>query len=170
MKSRDRKYEPSSEAVAALNELSQDPRNIVFVVSPASKALLHSWYHEKAPKLGLAAENGFFWRFDSRNKNESEWNQLIQVDDFMWIKQVRLIMKQYKDKTDGSYIEEKESTIIWNHKNAEYEFGKLQAKELKTYLKNVFEHLPIETYETKNTVQVVPQELKNDKLVRTLLE
>ena len=79
-------------------------------------------------------------------------------------------MKMYKDKTDGSYIEEKESTIIWNHNNAEYEFGKLQAKELKTYLKNVFEHLPIETYETKNTVQVVPQELKNDKLVRTLLE
>ncbi len=39
-----------------------------------------------------------------------------------------------------------------------------------TYLKNVFEHLPIEVYETKNSVYVVPKEMKNDKLPRTLLE
>lgn len=32
-------------------------------------------------------------------------------------------MKRYVDKTEGSYIEEKESTIIWNYKNTEIEFG-----------------------------------------------
>jgi len=26
---------------------------------------MHNWYAEKAPKLGLAAENGFFWRWNS---------------------------------------------------------------------------------------------------------
>ena len=61
----------------------------------------------------------------------------------MWIKQVRLIMELYKEKTDGSYIEEKESNIIWNFRETYYQFGKLQAKELSSYIKNVFKNLPI---------------------------
>ena len=65
-------------------------------------------------------------------------------------------MKQYKDKTDGSYIHEKESSIIWNYENTDFEFGNLQAKELKNYIRNVFEHLPIEVIYDKRTVQVIP--------------
>ena len=74
MKTNHGKYEPTAEAIAALNIISDDPNNIVFMVSTESKSLMHKWYHEKAPSLGLAAENGFFWRFSSRNKNETEWN------------------------------------------------------------------------------------------------
>ena len=54
----------------------------------------------------------------------------MEVEDFEWIHQVRLLMIAYKEKTDGSYIEEKESSIIWNYKNTDLEFGQMQAKEL----------------------------------------
>lgn len=91
---------------------------------------MHQWYHEKAPYLGIAAENGFFWRWQSKGKQENEWNELLEVEDFEWINQVRLLMIAYKEKTDGSYIEEKESSIIWNYKNTDLEFGQMQAKEL----------------------------------------
>lgn len=75
MKFRDgRNHEPTNEIVSVLNQLSMDPQNIIFLVSPESKTILHQQYYEKATKLGLAAENGFFWRFSSRNKNETEWN------------------------------------------------------------------------------------------------
>jgi hypothetical protein len=33
-----------------------------------------------------------------------------------------------------------------------------------TYLKNVFENLPIEIHETKSSVYVVPKEMKKDTL------
>jgi len=39
-------------------------------------------------------------------------------------------MNGYKNKTGGSYIEEKESSISWNYKNTDMELGKLMAKEL----------------------------------------
>lgn len=58
-------HEPTPEAIQALNQISDDKQNIVFVVSTESKSLMHSWYHQKAPRLGLAAENGFFWRWIS---------------------------------------------------------------------------------------------------------
>ena len=57
------------------------PENIVFVVSSESKALMHSWYHTKAPNLGLAAENGQFWRWTSKNANAEAWNTLIDVQN-----------------------------------------------------------------------------------------
>lgn len=85
---------------------------------------MHKWYSTKAPKLGLAAENGFFWRWCStQHKKEDEWNKLIEVDDFGWINQVRLLMCAYKNKTEGSFIEEKESSIIWNYRDTDFEFG-----------------------------------------------
>jgi hypothetical protein len=42
---------------------------------------MHQWYHEKCPALGLAAENGFFWRWTSKNMGEDEWINLVEVED-----------------------------------------------------------------------------------------
>jgi len=110
------KREPNNEGISALNELSQDPKNLVIIVSIESKKALHEQYAKRAPKVALAAENGFFWRWNSENKTDEDWNKLIEIQDFMWIKQVRLIMEMYKEKTDGSFIIEKETNIIWNYK------------------------------------------------------
>ena len=38
---------------------------------------MHKWYGSRAPKVGLASENGFFWRMDSEGKNEHEWIKLL---------------------------------------------------------------------------------------------
>jgi len=79
------KEEPSPEAISVLDTLSKDPNTIVFVVSPGSKTLLHRWYH-KTENLGLAAENGFFWKWNSKEMPaEADWNTLIEVEDFQWI-------------------------------------------------------------------------------------
>lgn len=123
MKTKNGISEPTQEALEALDAISENPENIVFVVSSESKSLMHQWYNLRTPHLGLAAENGFFWRWTSKDKTASDWSTLIEVADFEWINQVRLIMNRYVDKTEGSYIEEKESTIIWNFKNTDLEYG-----------------------------------------------
>lgn len=46
----------------------------------------------------------------------------------------------------------------------------MQARELISYLRNVFEHLPIEIIESKTYIQVVLREMKKDKFIKTLLE
>jgi trehalose-6-phosphatase len=64
-----------------LNDITKDERNTVFVLSSQTKDLMHKWYASTCPNLGLAAENGFFWRFDSQNKNEHQWIKLLKVID-----------------------------------------------------------------------------------------
>lgn len=62
--------EPYQHVLHTLNDLSKDERNTVFILSSQTKDLLHKWYAQSCPQLGLAAENGFFWRLDSIDKNE----------------------------------------------------------------------------------------------------
>ena len=72
---------PKQEVIETLNKLASNPNNIVFVVSSESKSNMHTWYHKLAPKVGLAAENGFFWRWNSENKTVNDWNKLIEIED-----------------------------------------------------------------------------------------
>ena len=39
-------------------------------------------------------------------------------------------MQSYANNIDGSIVEERESTVVWNYKNAEEEQGNMAVKEL----------------------------------------
>jgi trehalose 6-phosphate synthase/phosphatase len=75
--------------------------------------------------LGIAAENGFFYRWpDGKEESQNKWQNLIKdAGECLWVESVRDVMKGYTAKTDGSFIEDRESMIIWNFKDSDPEFG-----------------------------------------------
>ncbi len=81
-----------------------------------TKDVVQSWF-EECPKLGLSAEHGFFYR--ASPKSQGEWKNLLKQTDFSWIENVRDMMRQYSEKTDGAFIEQKESMIVWNYKDTD---------------------------------------------------
>ena len=44
-----------------------------------------------------------------------------------WLRILKQIMQQYVENIDGSFIEERQTTIVWNYKNAEEEHGAMFA-------------------------------------------
>jgi trehalose 6-phosphate synthase/phosphatase len=86
---------------------------------------LQSWFHKSCPKLGLAAENGYFYRWpDGKEGHEDKWDFLLKdAGDSLWIESIRDIMNAYTAKTDGSFIEDRESMILWNITQCDPEFG-----------------------------------------------
>lgn len=78
------KHEPTAEAIEVLNQLSNEPKNIVFVVSDESKKQMYNWFHKDAPRLGLAAEGGFFYRWTAAGGGENEWGTLLDLEEFQW--------------------------------------------------------------------------------------
>jgi trehalose 6-phosphate synthase/phosphatase len=60
--------------------------------------------------------------------------------------------------------------IVWNYKDTDPEFGNWQAKELTSHLEHVFCNLPIEIVHGKKCLEVIPNQLKKQKLVKLLLE
>jgi trehalose 6-phosphate synthase/phosphatase len=55
--------EPSAEIVRIINTLCSDSNNIVFIVSGRSRDSLGPMF-ASCPKLGLAAEHGYFLRYN----------------------------------------------------------------------------------------------------------
>lgn len=75
-------------------------------------------------KLGLAAEHGFF----VKPTTGEDWEQLYTKggNNFAWKEMVEPILEVYKDSTDGSYIERKDSALVWHYQNADPDFGSWQ--------------------------------------------
>lgn len=66
-------------------------------------------------------------------------------------------MKLYTEATDGSYIEKKESALVWHHQDAAPGFGSCQAKELLDHLESVLANEPVVVKRGYNIVEVKPQ-------------
>lgn len=66
-------------------------------------------------------------------------------------------MQSYTETTDGSYIEAKESALVWHHQDADPDFGSCQAKELLDHLENVLANEPVVVKRGQHIVEVKPQ-------------
>lgn len=77
--------------------------------------------------------------------------------DFDWKKIAEPVMELYAEATDGSYIEHKESALVWQHMEADYFLGSCQAKELLDHLESVLANEPVVVKRGHHIVEVIPQ-------------
>ena len=63
------------------------------------------------------------------NGKAEEWITELQTHN-EWKEQVHNIMEMYVRRCAGSFIEEKEFSMVWHYRNANIEQGKLRAFEL----------------------------------------
>ncbi|XVE63423.1 hypothetical protein DITRI_Ditri07aG0019500 [Diplodiscus trichospermus] len=154
---------PSEEVISVLNQLCDDPKNIVFIVSGRDRDTLSNWF-SSCQKLGIAAEHGYFTRWT----RDSLW-ETYRAMDLSWKEVVEPIMQLYMEATDGSYIENKESAIVWHHQDADPDFGLWQAKELNDHLENVLANEPVVVKRGQQIVEVKPQGLSKGIVVENLI-
>ncbi len=80
-------------------------------------------------------------------------------------------MQEYCDNVDGSCVEERNSTIVWNYKNAEQEHGGLCAKELCAEITSLIgPNAPIEIVQGNGFLEVKPVQLKKSTLLSIFLK
>ncbi|XP_057416084.1 probable alpha,alpha-trehalose-phosphate synthase [UDP-forming] 11 [Lotus japonicus] len=155
---------PSTEVISVLNSLCSDPRNIVFIVSGRDKDRLSEWF-SPCEKLGLSAEHGYFTRWSK----DSPWQTQGSTTEFDWKMVVEPVMALYTEATDGSFIEQKESAIVWHHQEADPHFGSCQAKELLDHLENVLANEPVVVKRGQHIVEVKPQGVSKGMVVEELI-
>lgn len=51
----------------------------MFIVSPYHRRQLHEWFSGQARHLGLAADDGYHYRFNSHFKSQFEWQRLVEI-------------------------------------------------------------------------------------------
>jgi len=135
---------PTERLLFLLKDLCADPKNHVFVVSGKERLSLTKTLHS-IPKLGLAAEHGMFISWPkSASKKKRHWETIVPDPDDSWRSIAISIMEVYTSRTHGSYIEETEMKVLWQYRDADPEFGSLQAKELEDHLSNVLRDFSVD--------------------------
>lgn len=121
---------PSLDALNALTKLASDPRNIVYIVSGRDQAFLEQHLgHIK--HLGMSAEHGGFIRDPSNGngngraamEDEEVWMNFTEKLDMGWMEEVAEIFRYYTERTTGSHIEVKKSSITWHYRASDPEWG-----------------------------------------------
>ena len=135
---------PTSRMIAAIRGLCNDKRNTVFVVSGKERHSLTKTMGN-IPNLGLAAEHGMFISWPtSKTSPKRRWETLVPETDRTWRSLAITIMEVYASRTHGSYIEETEMKVLWQYRDADTEFGSLQAKELEDHLAKYLRSFPVD--------------------------
>ena len=109
---------PSADTLKALEALTADPRHVVYIISGRDGAFLEQHLGHIA-NLGMSAEHGGF----IREPGQKGWSNFTEELDMSWMGEVLEIFKYYTERTTGSQIEVKKSSITWHYRSADPEWG-----------------------------------------------
>ncbi len=59
-----------------------------------------------------------------------EWACLFDTLPKEWMESVQLVFDYFCERTPRSFVETRETSLVWNYKHADVEFGRLQARDL----------------------------------------
>ncbi|KAF9168867.1 threalose-6-phosphate phosphatase [Mortierella sp. AD011] len=156
---------PQEHMLKALTALANDPMNIVWVISGRDQQALDEWLGD-VENLGFSAEHGSFMRHPGSKK----WLNLTESLDMSWKNDVIEIFTYYTERTQGSFIEHKRSSLTWHYRMADPEFGAFQAKECQNHLENaVLSKLPVEILVGKKNLEVRPTTVNKGEIVKKLM-
>ena len=155
--------QPANALVEILRTLSSDPHNTVFIMSGRERRFLESWLG--ALDVGMASENGFYHKMPG----ESEWESIGEGIELSWKELVEPIMQYFTERTPGTYIESKESSLAWHFKDADPHFGAWQAKDMQISMEDVLSNLPLEIIQGNHTVEVRHRAVSKARVLEKVL-
>ncbi|XP_019193707.1 PREDICTED: alpha,alpha-trehalose-phosphate synthase [UDP-forming] 1 isoform X2 [Ipomoea nil] len=111
-----------------LSALCMDPKTTIVVLSGSDRNVLDDNFGEY--NMWLAAEHGMFLR-----STKGEWMttmpELLNMD---WVDSVKHVFEYFTERTPRSHFEPRETSLVWNYKYADVEFGRLQARDMLQHL------------------------------------
>ena len=97
---------------------------------------------------------------DNSNDDAAAPTAAVANDEAMapgWRGIVVPVLRLYTESTDGSWVEEKESAVVWHYASADPDFGSWQAKELLDHLEGVLSTEDAEATSGAGIVEVKPR-------------
>ncbi|MDX5438714.1 MAG: trehalose-phosphatase, partial [Pontibacter sp.] len=146
---------PSEELIELLDRLGSDPKNRVVVVSSRDKDNMEEWLGHL--NIDIIAEHGVW----IKQKNAGWQTVLSLMDD--WKSDIRLILELYVDRTPGSFIEEKDYSLVWHYRKVETGLGELRARELVSHLNFLASNSNLQVLDGQMAVEVKAQEINKGK-------
>ncbi len=116
------KAKPTEMILRILEQFKNMTQTDIVLISGRDKKTLMDWFNEL--NINIVAEHGVWIK-----EINHEW-QLIKPLVKEWMPKIMPLLQIYVDRLPGSFIEEKEYSIVWHYRKSDPELASLRAKEL----------------------------------------
>jgi trehalose 6-phosphate synthase/phosphatase len=137
---------PGKNLLATLRSLADDPRNEVILISGRKKDELGEWFGSLP--IGIVAEHGAWLK-----AKNSDWRMLRQLNND-WKPRLFPLLERYADRLPGSFVEEKDFSLVWHYRAVDPEQGTLAARELTDDLTTFTANIDIQVIQGHKIVEV----------------
>ncbi|XP_021809680.1 alpha,alpha-trehalose-phosphate synthase [UDP-forming] 1 [Prunus avium] len=111
-----------------LSALCNDPQTTIVVLSGSATYVLDDNFGEL--DMWLAAENGMFLRL-TKGKWMTTMPEHLNME---WVESVKHVFEYFTERTPRSHLDDRETSLVWNYKYADVDFGRLQARDMLQHL------------------------------------
>jgi len=140
------KAKPDKEILDIIRKLTEDEKNEVVIVSGRDKDVLEKWFGKY--NLGLVAEHGVWIK-----KRAGLWSTIKPLQS-SWKDDIRPILSLYVDRTPGSFLEEKDFSLVWHYRNTSPDLASARIYELKDNLALLIENLNLGVLEGDKVIEI----------------
>lgn len=150
------KVEPDKDVINILNSINKDEHNCTVIVSGRDKNTLDSWLGNLCK--GMIAEHGVW----IKNGN---W-KIIDNLDSNWKDEIRSILEIFVDRTPGSFLEEKEYSLVWHYRKVDHSLASVRVGELKYILIHATANQNIGVLEGNKVIEIKNSGISKGRAVR----
>ncbi|KAM3586532.1 Trehalose-6-P synthase/phosphatase complex subunit [Umbelopsis sp. WA50703] len=149
-----------------LKKINQDPNNVIYVTSGRSKENLDEQLG-KIPNIGLSAENGAYLKTPN-----GQWEDLFTDVDVSWKPAVMEIFDYYTERTPGSFIENKDISIVWHYRMADHpQYGAWQAAECQNHImESIGKSTTVHAIAGNQNIEVIPKDINKTAVAVRVLQ
>jgi trehalose 6-phosphate synthase/phosphatase len=138
---------PSPGLIQMLSRIARQPGTDLVLVTGRSREVMSEWFAD--PHFNIVAEHGAW----IRRAGQEQWKQLRpQRSD--WQQHVLPILRAASDRLPGSFVEEKDYSIVWHYRQAEPELALIRAQELADGLVQFTANMDLVVVPGHRTVEV----------------
>jgi trehalose 6-phosphate synthase/phosphatase len=137
---------PDANLLNLLKKLTANGKNRVIIISGRDRATLQKWLGHL--DIDIIAEHGVWLR-----EKSADWETITKLHS-EWKEQFRPVMDTYVNRTPGSFIEEKDHSLVWHFRKVETGLGELRSRELTSHLKYLSNGKNLQVLEGDMVVEV----------------
>jgi trehalose 6-phosphate synthase/phosphatase len=147
------RVEPDPELVEILMSLFSKQKNQLVVISGRDRRTLEQWVDRFTH--GLVAEHGVWIK-------DEEWKPIASLSD-EWKKDISPILETYVDRTPGSFIEEKDYSLVWHFRKVDPALATVRVGELKDILLHITGSLNVGVLEGNKVIEIKNTEVNKGR-------
>ncbi|NJO03029.1 MAG: bifunctional alpha,alpha-trehalose-phosphate synthase (UDP-forming)/trehalose-phosphatase [Bacteroidia bacterium] len=153
---------PDQELLDLLRKLGDNNRTRVVIMSGSGRDTLGTWLAEMP--VDLICEHGIWHRQQGK-----DWETIKTLSDD-WKRDIFPVMDLYVNRTPGSFIEEKNYSLVWHYRKVEAGLGELRTRELSSHLRYLTNNMPLQVLEGEMVIEVKDAAINKGKAAAQWIE